>query len=201
MLIRLIVGELHTERLVAQVFHLIDFSAVHIEFKEIVEVVAQQVVIVVGEHKLLCDVGANIVEFHPKHRPLLRHAIFIFAMEHRTNGIHPATHFIATGVEFPFFDDIVAQHLAARDIGILNHIFRSLFGAPFGVSIENVEAVEQVGNLILVGIGKHFASVEPFIHIDFAISHSAHDNVEEALTIFVRLFGIVERGIFALGEV
>ena len=122
-------------------------------------------------------------------------------MQHRADGIHTATHFIAAGVELPFFNNVVTQHLTAWNVGILNHVFRRLFGAALGVSVENVEAVEHVADLILVSVGKHFATVEPLIHRDVAVSHMAHDDVEQAFAIFIWFFGIIERRVLALGEV
>ncbi|CRH73921.1 Uncharacterised protein [Chlamydia trachomatis] len=122
MLVGRIIGELLAQRLVAQILHLINRATIHVELEKIVEIVAQQVVIVVGEHILLSNIGAYVVEFHPKHGPALHYAKLIFAMQHGAQCLNPRFHLVAASVKFPLFDNIVAQHLATGNIGILNAV-------------------------------------------------------------------------------
>ena len=190
--------ELH-KGFVAKIFGLIYFALIHIAKEIVVVVVAWQVVVVVGKDILLSKVRANIVEFHPEHR--ITHgfaAPFRCTMQHGADGFDAALHASAHAVEFVALYDIVVEHFDARNVAVFYGVARIFFCAALGVGVYYTIAVEDVLHFHLVLVGKHFAAVEIFIGIDFAVDEQTHNDVEEALAVLIGLFGVEEASVGVL---
>ena len=119
-------------------------------------------------------------------------------MQHGADGFNAALHASAHAVEFVALDDVVVEHFDAGDIAVLYCVARVFLGAALGVGVDNAVAVEDIFYLHFILVGKHFAAVEIFVGIDFAIDEQTHNDVEEALAVLIGLFGVEEASVGVL---
>ena len=191
------------QREVTQVLGFVDFTFVEIHLEEIVVVVACKVVVVVGKDVLLCKIRTNcLIELHPEHRVTHSFAAkLVGAVKHRADCLHMVLHLGGDAVKLPLLDDIVAQYLVRRYVGIFNLKFRVLLGATLSLGVENVETVEHFTNFHLILVGENLSPVEIFIHCELVVGNELHDDAEEVHAVLIRLFGVVESHILLLLEV
>ncbi len=81
-------------------------------------------------------------------------------MQYRAHCLDGGAHTVAALVKLPFLKQVIAQHLVARHIALLDGKTRILFGGTLGIGVKDVETVEHIAHVDFILVGKHFSAIE-----------------------------------------
>ena len=163
------------ERASKHVRRLVDLALIHIARKIVVNTHDRRIVEIGGHHRLLREIGSQVVVLHPEQR-ILRLAVaeIVLAIEYRTEGDDLATERGRALVVVGTLLEVVALHLARGNVAIIKI---NALAAPLVVDLV---VVEKLDRLDTGRVGEELVAVQPIlVAVDVAVEHQFEDVGEE----------------------